>query len=349
MFRARTAALALLLCAGAACLAAPARASDDDLPPDVDAKALKLAQEAFKRDYDTADIEYKLTAVRRFAAVQHPKVAKDLIRLLREDDEHVRAAAITGLAKQPTSVRTIGTNLIKLIDSSGMDEAHSRAVTAAVMTIGELHIEKATDELRYLVDHPDDGVVSAVFSVWGKWKHEDAIRDMYGFFDRYPDEKSFATGTVKVDTGAAGSADANAAKAKWKSKYGGQSGWRPRPECTKALIAALKEITGYGFRRPEDLKDYLDDPKKYVDPESIADRLDEAQRKELYTAWYRIKEEAKQKAEKDAPGDSAGEQRSKVYRKELYDLRDDILDKHKLRLSDLDVIVEQGDAAGWPK
>ena len=115
----------------------------------------------------------------------------------------------------------------------------------------------AQKDLKKLIHHVDDGVVAAVFTAYGTWKSDGAMREMLGFFTRYPDEKSFATGSISVDTGSAGTEDAEAAKAKWKSKYGGQRGWRPRPECTKALLAALKEITGFGFRRPEDLEEYL--------------------------------------------------------------------------------------------
>ena len=47
---------------------------------------------------------------------------------------------------------------------------------------------------------------------------------------------------------------------------------------------------------------------------------------------------------------SSGESvKALVYRKNLYEMRDDILDKHKLRLSELDCIVEEGDEKSWPQ
>ena len=175
-----------------------------------------------------------------------------------------------------------------------------------------------------------------------------AIRQMLDFFKKYPDEKSFATGTVSVDTGSAGNEDANAAKAKWKSKYGGQRGWRPRPECTRALIWALKEITGFGFRRPEDLEDYLKKPKKYVDPETITERMKEDERREVFAKWVELKAKAADMAKKEVKGDEeAADQRSKVYRAHLYEMRGDLMDRHGLKLSELDVIVETGEANRW--
>lgn len=334
---------------GLALLAAPAAASELQVPPDVDAKELKTAQERFDREFDTADIDFKLRAIRRYASVQHPKIAKHLVKLLKDDDKHVRAEIAKGLGNQKSSAKTIGKSLLKLIDETKDDDEQAKVVVAAVDAIGVLHYEKAEKDLKKLIHHPDDGVVAAVFTAFGRWKSEEALREMLDFFNRYPDEKSFATGTVTVDTGAAGTEDAEAAKAKWKAKYGGQRGWRPRPECTQALIAALKEITGFGFRRPEDLAEYMNDPKSYVDPETVGERVDEETRKAIYAKWYEIKAEAEEVAKKEVKDDGLSKERAKVYRKHLYELRDEILDKHKLRLSELDCIVEEGDAASWPQ
>ena len=320
-----------------------------EVPPDVSAKELKTAQERFEREFDTADIDFQLRAIARYAAVQHPTISKHLVKLLKTDDKNLRAAIAAGLGKQRSSARQAGGSLVKLIDATKDDDEQAKVVAAAVGALGALGFEKAEKDLKQLIHHADDGVVAATFTAYGTWKSAAAIREMHAFFTRYPDEKSFATGSISVDSGAAGNEDAEAAKAKWKSKYGGQRGWRPRPECTRALIAALKEITGFGFRRPEDLEQYLNDPKKYVDPETVAERVDEDARKSIYARWYEVKAEAEEIAKQEVKADGDSKERAKVYRKNLYDLRDAILDKHKLRLSELDCIVEEGDAATWSK
>lgn len=343
----RLAAAALL---GAALIASSALASEStEIPPDVDAKELTTAQERFEREFDTADIDFKLRAVRRFASVQHPKIAKDLMKLLKDDDRHVRAEIATGLGKQLSSAKTVGPRLLKLIDEVKDDDEQAKVVAASIGALAALGYEKADKDLKKLIHHADDGVVAAVFTAYGTWKSDAALREMLDFFRRYPDEKSFATGSVSVDTGAAGNEDAEAAKAKWKAKYGGQRGWRPRPECTQALIAALKEITGFGFRRPEDLAEYMDDPQKYVDPEKVGERVDEPTRKQVYAKWYEVKAKAEAIASDEVKDEAASKERAKVYRKHLYEMRDEILEKHGLRLSELDCIVEEGDAASWPR
>jgi len=279
--------------------------------------------------------------------VQHKTIAKHLVKLLRDDEPNLRAEIAKGLGKQRSSARTVGKKLVKLIDETKTDDDQAKVVRGAVIGIDRLGYVKADGDLKKLIHHADDGVVAAVFRTYGHWKSDLAIREMLGFFKKYPDEKSFATGSVTVDTGSDGNKDANAAKAKWKSKYGGQGGWRPRPECTRALIKALKEITGHGFRRPEDLEDYLSDSKTYVDPETIMTRMEEAERRVVFARWGVIQKEAAEIAKKEIPGDDGATKRAKLYRKHLYELRGELMDKHKLRLSELDVIVEGGDAAKW--
>ncbi len=324
---------------------APIRAAE--IPEDVDAKTLKKAQERFEREFDTADIDYKLKAIRTYSKHQHKSIAKHLLKLMRKAEKHERAALARGLGTQLSSAKSAGAKLVKIAEEQ--EEEEHKVVTACVDSIGDLEYRKADKTLKKLIHHLEDDVVAAVFTCYGKWKSDEAMIEMLSFFNKYPDEKSFATGTVTVDTGAAGSEDANAAKAKWKSKYGGQRNWRPRPICTKALIAALKEITGFGFRRPEDLKRYMDAPEKYVDPETIADRIDEPTRMKIYAKWWQIKDRAAALAKDEIPGETENPERAKVYRKHLYGYRGQILKKHKMELSELDVIVEDGDKRGWPK
>lgn len=339
--------LALALAAGLMLLG-PATAADKgaEIPPDADGKALKNAEERFRREYDTADIDFKLEAIQQYAKTQHPTIAKKLLKLMKDKDEHVRAEAATGLGLQLSYAKKAGPKLVKFANEK---EESPKGVRRAVLSIGRLEYRKADKDLKKLIHHVDDGVVAAVFEVYGMWKSDLAIREMLDFFTKYPDEKSFATGTVTVDTGAAGNEDQKAAQAKWKAKYGGQRNWRPRPECTRALVAALKEITGYGFRRPEDLKRYIDEPEDYRDPEKVAERVDDEKRMKLYATWHGIKKRAEQLAAQEVKGEEESKERAKVYRKHLYRMRDDLLAKNKLILSELDVIVEEGEERNWAK
>ncbi len=315
-------------------------------PKDADAATVKQAMERFKREFDTEDIDFKMEAIKRVAKVQHPTVAAELVKLLRDKDPTVREYAARGLGKQLTSPGKAGPALVKYMNDTAEDP---RVVSAALSSIGSLEWRKATQDVINLIDHAEDRVVATAFEVLGIWKEQTALQPMLDFFERYPDEKSFSTGSVTVDTGAAGGEDAAKAQAKWKAKYGGQRNWRPRPECTKALRAALKEITGHGFRRPADLRTYLNAPEKYNDPETITTRMPEADRKDVWKSWKAVEVEAQKRSEKDVPGEGASDERAKVYWAHLRELRDALLEKRKISLSELDVIVEEGEKAGWPK
>ncbi len=336
--------LGVLLCA---VMAAGAFATEaPSIPDDADSKAAKSALATFKSSFDTPDIDYQMEAIEKLASVQHPTVAKRLIKLLKTDNKHVRQFACEGLGKQLSSARKAGPKLLKLAEDSGEEPKVS---AAAVTSLGHLWYKKAEPDLRLLMKHDDDLVVIAVFKVYGEWKDPSALRDMLNFFTKYPDEKEFKTGSVTVDTGSAGNEDQKAAQSKWKAKFGGQRSWRPRPKCTKAMRAALKEITGVGFRRSEDLKSYIDDPEKYRDPEKVMDWMEEPKRRKIYLAWRHAQAKAGDFSEREVPGEEASDERATVYQKEVWRLRGRILERNKIVLSELDVIVEEGEEKKWPR
>ncbi len=88
-----------------------------EIPADVDSKALKSAQESFKRGFDTADIEFKLRALTKYSKVQHKTIGKALIKMLKSKDQYVRAGAAKGLSYQLSSVKSAGPKLKKLAET----------------------------------------------------------------------------------------------------------------------------------------------------------------------------------------------------------------------------------------
>ncbi len=315
-----------------------------DVPRDVSAKTLRAALSRFEAAFDTVDIDFKLKAVRTLSKTQHKSVGTELLKLLKSKDKHVRRVAAGGLGRQPTSSSKAGPKLIKLIKNGDED---AKVVAAAVTALGQLDYRKADKALQHLIMKREDPVVIAVFRTYGTWKSDKALDAMAKFFDKWPDEKGFRTISVTVDTGTAGGGDQAAAAAKGKGMLAAEKNWKPRPECTEALRTALKEITGHGFRRPDDLRNYIENPKKYRDPEDVTKWMPEADRRAVYKQWQEYKKKAEQQSQIDMPGDDASEERAKVYHKHLWKLRDDLLEARKLTLSELDVIVEVAETAGW--
>ena len=128
---------------------------------------------------------------------------------------------------------------------------------ALVKTVGKLEYRRYWERIAKLVNESViDDVVVACFEVIAEWKELRAHRAIKDFWGVYPDESRYVTGSVSVDTGAAGDVDQRAAEAAWRGKYGDKTRFRPRPECVQALKRAVKAITGEAIEKPEVFRDW---------------------------------------------------------------------------------------------
>ena len=243
-------------------LVSPALAGDEPEVKEAIAKELRHEMKIFDRDFDTVDIDFKLQALKRYTKCVHKNVTKDLIRLVgRHKDVHVRAQAAKGLMYQVPFVKTIGPRALKLLEN---DKEDPKVLAALVYSIGVLSYTKAWEEIADLIAHDSDDVVIACFWTIGEWKDLRVHREIQVFWDMYPEEGRFATGTVNVDTGTSGNADAKAAKAKWQAKYGNANKLRPRPKCVKALKACVKKMTGEKIEKPADWRKWCKKNKRAI-------------------------------------------------------------------------------------
>jgi hypothetical protein len=263
---ARVLSLVLALLIAVPALAGEEKKKDDEKKTEkvkvASTKEYKKELEIFERDFDTVDIDYKLQALKRFAKCVHKDVTQKLLKIvMRDKDPHVRAEAAKGLMYQVPFAKTIGPRAQALIED---DKEDPKVLAALVYTLGVLEYTKAWEEIADLIGHEDDKVVIACFWTFGEWKELRAWRDFQNFWDMYPEEGKWATGTVKVDTGAAGTADADAAKAKWKAKYGNAAKLRPRPDCVKALKEAVEKITGKKIEKPDDWREWCKENKRLL-------------------------------------------------------------------------------------
>ncbi|MCG3135457.1 MAG: hypothetical protein HMLKMBBP_03113 [Planctomycetes bacterium] len=120
--------------------------------------------------------------------------------------------------------------------------------------------DDAVDALREFLLDGNDELVACALTLLAKWKVWAALPDMQDLYEMYPSEDQHNTGSTAVDTGAAGSGDAQAAKRAWMSKYGDPDRRRARPVLVRALRAALTEITGEKFETLDALNDFLKRP-----------------------------------------------------------------------------------------
>lgn len=225
-------------------------------------KELKHEQKIFKRDFDTVDIDFKLDALIRYGKCVHKSVVKDLLKILHRDrDPYVQAEAAKALAHQKPFAKEVARGVKPLIETKKTD---AKILAALIRTLGTLQYTREWEAISDLISHDEDIVTIACFDVLGQWKELRAWREMQTFWDVYPEGGKWSTGSVSVDTGASGTTDQRAAKAKWKAKYGNKAKQRPRPDCVKALKAAIKQITGEELKKPAEFRRWRKENKQKI-------------------------------------------------------------------------------------
>ncbi len=248
--------VAILLFAG------PVLAEEEPAVKEATAKVVKHELKVFKRDFDTVDIDFKLDALIRLSKCIHKDVTKVLLKAaLKDPDVFVRAEALKGLGNQVLYPDMIGRKIHPLLDQNDVDP---KILEQALITLRKLNYRRAWKEIIDLISHDEDDVVVEVFRTIGAWKELRACLDLQGFWDAYPTEGSWSTGSVSVDTGASGTTDQRAAKAKWHAKYGGRRKQRARPKCVKALKEAIAQMTGEPIEKPDEFRTWRSEHKAQI-------------------------------------------------------------------------------------
>ncbi len=264
-------ALLLIVCF----IAAPAAVAKSDKPKPHDDKIVKAALARFKKDYADEDMDKRLQILKWLGMHRHKKVASQLRKIwLNEPNVELKAGAAEGLGNQisePSSATKTLLQGLKNFKNFGNkepntpDEAARQDLEAAVLVCGvqavaKLSFAKSWDELKEFINHNHDDVAIATIRLCGEHKEYRSLKIILEWFHFYPDGLSWSGGSVKVDTGAAGNKDANAAKAKWKGKYGGRAK-KGRPKAFEAMMKSVKEITGQEMNKADELKDWMKENK----------------------------------------------------------------------------------------
>ncbi|HEU4394296.1 MAG TPA: hypothetical protein VFS92_01950 [Planctomycetota bacterium] len=262
-------------------------------------KVAKDELDKFEQGFDTEDLDYRIEAVERLRKTLHPTVADRLFKIATEDaSPPVRAAAFRGLGLQKPSAKTIGPRLSKILARIAEENRKAKAkgdygvkvdvktgdvdttsdegkallrakrergkmLAEAVRALDALEYREkdSVDALREFLSDGNDDLVAMSLGMLGKWKVWPVIPDIRELFEIYPKEDEFQTGSVTVDTGAAGNEDSAAAKRKWMAKFGDPDRRRPRPKVVKALKKALLDITGKQFEDPKALREFEKEPE----------------------------------------------------------------------------------------
>lgn len=256
----------LVLIAGA-----PAFAKKDDLPKPHGDDLVKEALARFEKDYASDDMDDRIRILKWLGMHRHKKVISRIKKIwLKEPDVELLAAAATCFAYQ-TSHPKDATKLLlqgiekyrKLAGKTPQNEAErmredleASVIVNAVKSYEALGLPIDWKKMKGLIDHNNDDVAIAMIKLCQARKELKCIKVIYEWFEHYPDGASWSGGTVKVDTGAAGNKDANAAKAKWKAKYGGRAK-KSRPNAFKAIVECVQVLTGEKIEKRDQLKEWM--------------------------------------------------------------------------------------------
>ncbi len=264
-------ALLLIVCF----VAVPAALAKGDKPKPHDDKTVKAALTRFKKDYADEDMDKRLQILKWLGMHRHKKVASQLRKIwLNEPNVELKAGAAEGLGNQlsePSSAtktllqglknfKNFGNKEPNTPEEAAREDLEAAVLVCGIQAVGNLSFKKSWDELKGFIDHNHDDVAIATIRLCGEHKEYRSLKIILEWFHFYPDGLSWSGGSVKVDTGAAGNKDANAAKAKWKAKYGGRAK-KGRPKAFEAMMKTVKQITGTEMKKADELKAWMKENK----------------------------------------------------------------------------------------
>ena len=196
---------------------------------------------------------------------QHPDAAEELGKVLRRDRsvEHqmILAAALADFRDHEESRVAAGEALHTALDK---EKFEVDVVDSIVDSIGKLKYTPAVFSLCEILKKGGDPylLVTTVRAV-GNLEDKRALPTLLELWERHPVGYSWETGEVTVDTGAAGTADQEAAEAAWKAKYGSVQKKGKPPVMFKIYIQelakAVSKITGEEIEKASDLRKWMEE------------------------------------------------------------------------------------------
>jgi len=233
----------------------------------VAAEEAKIALKEFKGAFRTADsLEARQELVFGLHDVPHDLILKELKRLIRNKSEGIRVVAALAIGGQGHNKARAG----KLLMDSF--EREKKTIDVAISCIDGMR------ELRYYGYWPEiksstgngarSAIVIRILELLGSNKDYRALPMLLKMYKvAMPKRVTWTTGTVNVDTGAAGDADNQAAQAEFNRRYGaGGSKAKAKAQgkarsfdarnFTTQIRACAKAITGEDFETDFDLEDW---------------------------------------------------------------------------------------------
>jgi len=243
----RTLLLATLL---SAALLPAARAGDEEDPATRDAKAriefFDKNAGRVKDDGKYAELLMDLAGYPHALTVE--RVGKVLLRDRDEEHQAIAASAMSEFDAPKEINDAAGKVLVKALTDGDVSDF---VKDSCVDSIGKLLYKDAVPTLNQLaLEGGDPYVLLTIVRVMGKLKDRRSLPALLQLWERLPKGYKWDTGgEVKVDTGASGTADADAAKAQWEAKNKGKGGRKGKPpvmfkQYVQELVKSVHILTG---------------------------------------------------------------------------------------------------------
>lgn len=272
----------LAVCALATVVLAHEQVSDE---------AAKEALAKFSDAFKASETEAKQSAIFSLHDVPHPLVLKELEKLLKNKDPDLRHVAALAVGGQKQDPKKAGDALMK---AYGKDATSENVVASCFEAMAELKYMGYWPDIKPAFKDERNIVVMRLLDLLGTTQDWRAFPDLVELYRVVmPARVSWSTGEVKVDTGAAGNEDNEAAQAEFNKRYGAGGSKEKAKAKSKAnafdlrnfqpqIRACVKRITGKEFDNAFDVEEwwcenYIDVAKKIAvlegkDPESVVPR-----------------------------------------------------------------------------
>lgn len=256
----------------------PALAKGKDLPEPHADDLVKERMARFEKDYKSDDMDERIKILKWLGMHRHKKVLARLKKIwLKEKNLELVGAAGEGLGLQTShpkkATKVVLQGLMQYQKLAGktpeneeqrvQEDIEANVLVSGLKSYALLGQEIDWKKMKGFLDHNSDPVAIAMIKLCETRMEYKAIPVIYEWFHHYPDGLSWEGGSVKVDTGAAGDKDQKAAKAKYKSKYGGRAK-KARPNAFKAMVECVQKLTGEKIEKRKQLKAWIDANKTFL-------------------------------------------------------------------------------------
>lgn len=244
------------------------------VPPLATTAAAKEAIAKFKASFKGKDVGVKADAVDTLGVVNHPFVLDELLKVTKNKDAEIRAAAYFNLGRQRAVADLVAKALIPTADPKSKDVGH---LTEVIDTLKLVGARSATPALLALCHHEDHGVVRWALDAIGDLKDVRALDEILALMKELKVEEGvkWDGAEASVDTGDPGTGDQQAAQAQATAAAAanarkGKASARKMRSAGEILYSVLEDLTGEKFGSGKEARAWLEKNKAKVEERSKA-------------------------------------------------------------------------------